>query len=81
LVERGQIKFRKGHSDQDLLVEQLSFFPSKSFHDDGPDALEGAVRLATSYALPLVDVMVVPNKRSYRPGGYKEYTSYEGVIH
>jgi predicted phage terminase large subunit-like protein len=79
LVERGQIKFRKGHSDQDLLVEQLSFFPNKSFHDDGPDALEGAVRLATSFALPIIDVVVLPDRRSYRPGAYKEYTSFDGV--
>ena len=81
LVERGQIKFRAGHSDQDLLIEQLTYFPNRAFHDDGPDALEGAVRLATSYALPLADVMVTPTRKTYRPGGYKQYASYEGVVH
>ena len=45
LLERGKIRFIRGHSDQELLVEQLLFFPSRTLHDDGPDALEGAVRL------------------------------------
>ncbi len=45
-IERGMIRFRKGHSDQDLLVEQLIYFPSTTVNDDGPDALEGAVDLA-----------------------------------
>ena len=45
-VERGMIRFQKGHSDQDLLVEQLIYFPSTTVNDDGPDALEGAVDLA-----------------------------------
>jgi len=44
-VERGIIRFRKGHSDQDLLVEQLLYFPTPTVPDDGPDALEGAVKL------------------------------------
>ncbi len=45
-VERGIIRFRKGEGDQDLLVEQLLFFPSSTVHDDGPDALEAAVAMA-----------------------------------
>jgi hypothetical protein len=45
-MERGKIRFIRGHSDQELLVEQLLFFPSRTLHDDGPDALEGAVCLA-----------------------------------
>ena len=45
-IERGMIRFQKGHSDQDLLVEQLIYFPSTTVNDDGPDALEGAVDLA-----------------------------------
>jgi predicted phage terminase large subunit-like protein len=49
LVERGVIRFRKGHSDQDLLIEQLIYFPSTTVNDDGPDALEMAVRLAEMY--------------------------------
>lgn len=46
LLERGKIRFIRGHSDQERLIEQLLYFPSRSLHDDGPDALEGAVRLA-----------------------------------
>jgi predicted phage terminase large subunit-like protein len=46
LVERGKIRFRRGHTDQEVLIEQLLYFPSNNVHDDGPDALEGAVRLA-----------------------------------
>jgi predicted phage terminase large subunit-like protein len=50
LVERGLIRFQKGHSDQDLLIEQLIYFPSTTVNDDGPDALEMAEKLAESYA-------------------------------
>lgn len=45
LVEHGKIRFEKGHSDQDLLVEQLIYILNKNVNDDGPDGLEGAVRL------------------------------------
>ena len=45
LVERGLIRFCRGQGDQDLLIEQLLYFPSKTVHDDGPDALEGAIAL------------------------------------
>lgn len=48
-VERGTIRFQKGHSDQDLLVEQLIYFPSTTVNDDGPDALEGAVDVAEQF--------------------------------
>ncbi len=51
-VERGQIRFCRGQGDQDLLLEQLLYFPSKTVHDDGPDALEMAVRLALTLPLP-----------------------------
>jgi len=45
LVEHGKIVFEKGHSDQDLLVEQLIYILNKNINDDGPDALEGAVNM------------------------------------
>lgn len=45
LVEYGKLRFRKNHSDQDRLVEQLIFLLNKNINDDGPDALEGAVGL------------------------------------
>lgn len=45
LVEHGKLLFEKGHSDQDLLVEQLIYILNKNINDDGPDGLEGAVSL------------------------------------
>ena len=46
LVEFGKIRFIKGHSDQDKVVEQLIYLLNKNVNDDGADALEGAVSLA-----------------------------------
>jgi predicted phage terminase large subunit-like protein len=66
LVERGKIRFRQNQSDQNLLIEQLLYFPSPSFADDGPDALEGAIRLAQSLATPPVDISV-SRESAYRP--------------
>lgn len=48
LVERGLVRFRPEHSDQGELIEQLLHFPTPNVHDDGPDALEGAVSLIRS---------------------------------
>lgn len=45
LVEYGKLRFIKNHSDQDTLVEQLIYILNKNVHDDGPDALEGAVHM------------------------------------
>ena len=49
-IERGYIKFRKKHSDQKLLIEQLLDFPDGEFVD-GPDALAGAKETADTYVL------------------------------
>jgi hypothetical protein len=46
LLARGRIRFIRGHSDQELLVEQLLYFSSRALGDRGPSALAGAVRLA-----------------------------------
>jgi hypothetical protein len=43
LWEFGKIKFIKGHSDQNILVEQHVYILTPSVHDDGPDAEEMAV--------------------------------------
>jgi predicted phage terminase large subunit-like protein len=40
----GEIKIFRDRGGE-LLVEQMQMFPAKEYHDDGPDALEGAVRL------------------------------------
>ena len=45
LVEHGKLLFEKGQSDQDMLREQLVYILNATIHDDGPDALEGAVRM------------------------------------
>ena len=68
LVEQGKIRFCRGQGDQDLLIEQLIFFPSPTVNDDGPDALEGAVRLLQVYAWEAADVQVEPGLRTYRSG-------------
>lgn len=65
LVERGKIKFRREHSDQQLLVEQLLLFPD-STHDDGPDALEGAVRIVSTLTMKAAVCSNVVPFRDYR---------------
>ncbi|MFQ5862723.1 MAG: phage terminase large subunit [Candidatus Brocadiales bacterium] len=50
LIENGTILFRR---DQRLLIEQLIEFP-KGAHDDGPDALEMAVRQLRHHAAPRI---------------------------
>jgi predicted phage terminase large subunit-like protein len=51
MLERGKIRFIRGHSDQGKLIEQMLYFPSRNQHDDGPDALAGAVQLAQTLAV------------------------------
>jgi predicted phage terminase large subunit-like protein len=43
LVEFGKLRFRRGHSDQERLIEQLLYLEDTNTNDDGPDALEMAV--------------------------------------
>ena len=43
LFERGKIRFIRGPFRPGKLIEQLLYFPSRNLHDDGPDALAGAV--------------------------------------
>ena len=51
LMEFGKLRFIKGHSDQDRLVEQLIYIMDANVNDDGPDALEGALSLNASGAI------------------------------
>jgi predicted phage terminase large subunit-like protein len=44
-LSRGLIRFKGGSPGAELLVQQLREFP-ESDHDDGPDALEMAIRMA-----------------------------------
>ncbi len=51
LVERGLLRFpvpQERSKDMWRLIEQLTLYPSPTVHDDGPDALEGAVSLIQS---------------------------------
>jgi len=66
LVEYGKLKFRKHHSDQDTLVEQLIYVLNKNVHDDGPDALEGAVSMVQG--VEAVSLGREPEKRQTTSG-------------
>lgn len=70
-VEKGLIRFQRGHSDQDLLVEQLIYFPSKTVNDDGPDALEGG--------MTLVEQVVLPGSQQYESGHKVVFGGIEGA--
>lgn len=71
LVEYGKLRFRKGHSDQDLLVEQLVYILNKNVNDDGPDALEGAVSiLQDSETGEFVVVTAMPRESARLFRGY-----------
>lgn len=54
LVENGFLRFAQGPAseigDIELLIEQLLSFPSTTVNDDGPDALEFSIRVATRRA-------------------------------
>lgn len=68
LHENGNLIFAQGAEtdvgDMDLLIEQLLAFPSTTVNDDGPDALEKAVRLAERRSLGKVTIETYS-----RPGG------------
>jgi hypothetical protein len=59
LWEEGRLRFIKGHSDQDLLVEQFLFWGATGVEKDGPDAAEGAVRKMKKSSVDLVSVLVM----------------------
>jgi predicted phage terminase large subunit-like protein len=70
LLERAKIRFIRGHSDQELLVEQLLYFPSRTIHDDGPDALEGAIRLLQTVGQAGVEYSSTQGRRFALKGAY-----------
>jgi predicted phage terminase large subunit-like protein len=69
LLERGKIRFIRGHSDQERLIEQLLYFPSRTMHDDGPDALEGAIRLAQEVPAAAVETYERVESRVFQGKG------------
>ncbi len=78
LIEYGKLRFRKGHSDQDILVEQLIYLLNRNVHDDGPDALEGAVKLIQEYGMantinPIISGM---KRTSFGFKGYRDKINF-----
>ena len=69
LVEHGKLLFEKGHSDQDLLVEQLVYILNKNVNDDGPDALEGAISLLQGGAFGPTEYKSISKRRFSRQSG------------
>ena len=70
LLERGKIRFIRGQSDQELLIEQLLYFPSKTINDDGPDALEGCLRMYKLYGISKGDYQTVEKRLFAVAGAY-----------
>jgi predicted phage terminase large subunit-like protein len=71
MFERGKIRFIRGHSDQEKLIEQLLYFPSRTLHDDGPDALAGAVQLAQTIPVGKTETYTPVKTRAF--GGRGAY--------
>ncbi len=70
LIEFGKLRFVKGHSDQDLLVEQLIYIQDANVNDDGPDALEGAVSLVQGWGGPAAYQTVSKRRFGETKGAY-----------
>lgn len=70
LLERAKIRFIRGHSDQEILVEQMLYFPSRTIHDDGPDALEGAIRLLQTLSPTELEYRSAQSRRFEGKGAY-----------
>lgn len=79
LVEHGKLRFIRGHSDQDRLVEQLIYILNKNINDDGPDALETAVKLLQSGGLA-VTAGVDPEPRETMTGRRPGQLSRMGML-
>ena len=59
LAENGQLHFIRKQSDQEILIEQLCYFPSSTVDDDGPDMLEMAI------------AKLAPLRADRKPGRYE----------
>jgi predicted phage terminase large subunit-like protein len=65
-AEKGHIKLVRGAWNQELL-DQLEAFPTVGVHDDGVDALSGAMRALTGG--DDADIPERPRKAKPQPGG------------
>jgi predicted phage terminase large subunit-like protein len=70
LLERAKIRFIRGQSDQELLIEQLLYFPSKTINDDGPDALEGCVQMHKIFGSIKTEYRTVEKRMFAMTGAY-----------
>lgn len=76
-VKNARVKFRR---DQQSLVEQLVNFPSAA-HDDGPDALEGAISmLGNRSAIADYYKEQANENQQTNPGTYLQNPSIQGLI-
>jgi len=69
LIEFGKLRFIKGQSDQDILIEQLIYIDDPNVHDDGPDALEGSVAQVQGGAFGPAEYETVTPRRFAMGGG------------
>ena len=72
LIEHGHLRFMKGQSDQDVLVEQLIYLENQNINDDGPDSLEGAVNLLQTGATGIPPI-TTGSRREMRRRLEKQY--------
>jgi hypothetical protein len=71
LIEFGKLRFVKGQSDQDILVEQIIYIDDPNVHDDGPDSTEGAVDQLEGGAFgPVEYETVTPRRFAAGQGAY-----------
>lgn len=64
LLSQGKLRFKGGSPGTRLLVEQLQDFPNGD-HDDGPDALEMTLRLASKLVRGKFAAMQIENASSW----------------
>lgn len=76
-IKNGRVKFRR---DQQTLIDQLTNFPSAD-HDDGPDALEGAMGLVGKRS-GIADFYKEAAHESVKqtPGSFLQNTSLQGFV-
>jgi len=70
IYEYGKLRFQKGHSNQDLLIEQLIYILNKNVNDDGPDALEMVVSMLQSGAFGKTEYESVSKRRFQKKGAW-----------
>jgi len=68
LIEFGKLRFVKGQSDQDILVEQIIYIDDPNVHDDGPDSLEGAVAQVQGAGMA-ISLSRDPERQKFMSGG------------